>query len=140
MRSALVLLLSLLVTTSFTRSIGRKGKSGGKSPIILGMIENMIEKKNRFQPGFKNFSVPGDGGSQIFAKINKTWVPHYLCRKYSDVYYDLWLNIEELAPVVIDCFVENMRLIFHFTQQPPKLSNLQDASQVCFVNLTELKI
>lgn len=53
----------------------------------------------------KNNTVPGDGGSQIEAKINKSTVVHYICEKVSNDYFNLWLNMELLVPVVIDCFV-----------------------------------
>lgn len=53
--------------------------------------------------------VPGDGGSQIDARLNKTAVPHYLCTKKSD-WFNLWLNMELLAPFVIDCWIDNAKL------------------------------
>lgn len=53
----------------------------------------------------ENNAVPGDGGSQVEAKINKTSVVHYICQKLSNDYFSLWLNMELLVPVVIDCFV-----------------------------------
>lgn len=49
--------------------------------------------------------VPGDGGSQVEAKINKTTVVHYLCEKVSAEYFNIWLNLELLVPVIIDCWV-----------------------------------
>ncbi|KAL0132732.1 hypothetical protein PUN28_000460 [Cardiocondyla obscurior] len=54
--------------------------------------------------------VPGDGGSQVDAKINKSSVVHYICEKVSNDYFNLWLNIELLVPVVIDCFIDNLKL------------------------------
>ncbi|KAL6443139.1 hypothetical protein ACFW04_002827 [Cataglyphis niger] len=54
--------------------------------------------------------IPGDGGSQIEAKINKTSVVHYICEKISNDYFSLWLNMELLVPVVIDCFIDNLKL------------------------------
>lgn len=54
--------------------------------------------------------VPGDGGSQVNAKINKSSVVHYICAKISDDYFNLWLNMELLVPVVIDCFIDNLKL------------------------------
>ncbi|KAK0077115.1 hypothetical protein PV326_010270 [Microctonus aethiopoides] len=56
--------------------------------------------------------IPGDGGSQVEAKLNKTIVPHYLCEKTSD-YFNIWLNLELLVPIIIDCFIDNMKLIYH---------------------------
>ncbi|KAG5328630.1 PAG15 phospholipase, partial [Acromyrmex charruanus] len=54
--------------------------------------------------------VPGDGGSQVEARINKSSVVHYICAKISNDYFNLWLNMELLVPVVIDCFIDNLKL------------------------------
>ncbi|CAL8096777.1 unnamed protein product [Orchesella dallaii] len=59
--------------------------------------------------------VPGDGGSQVEAKLDKPATVHYVCTKKTDEYFSLWLNLELLVPVVIDCWVDNMRLIYNFT-------------------------
>ena len=58
-----------------------------------------------------DFKVPGDGGSQLDAKLDKPDVPHYFCEKKTD-YFSLWLNLELLVPFVIDCWVDNMKLIY----------------------------
>lgn len=55
--------------------------------------------------------IPGDGGNQLEAKLNKTKVPHYLCYKVSD-WFDLWLNIHLLAPGAIDCLFDNFKLVY----------------------------
>ncbi|XP_012540155.1 phospholipase A2 group XV isoform X1 [Monomorium pharaonis] len=54
--------------------------------------------------------VPGNGGSQVEAKIDKPSVVHYICEKKSNDYFSLWLNMELLVPVVIDCFIDNLKL------------------------------
>ncbi|XP_053985696.1 phospholipase A2 group XV-like [Hylaeus volcanicus] len=56
--------------------------------------------------------VPGDGGSQVEAKLNKTTAVHYLCEKISTGYFNIWLNLELLVPVIIDCWIDNMKLIY----------------------------
>lgn len=56
--------------------------------------------------------IPGDGGSQIEAKVNKTSVVHYICEKTSD-YFNIWLNMELLVPVVIDCWIDNIKLVYN---------------------------
>ena len=56
--------------------------------------------------------VPGDGGSQVEAKLNKTSVVHYLCEKLSTGYFNIWLNLELLVPMIIDCWIDNMKLIY----------------------------
>lgn len=59
--------------------------------------------------------VPGDGGSQMDAIINKVDTVHFFCQKSTDTYFNLWLNKELLVPFVIDCWIDNMRLIYNST-------------------------
>ncbi|KAK6982637.1 group XV phospholipase A2 [Biomphalaria glabrata] len=63
-------------------------------------------------PRYPVVLIPGDGGSQLVAKLNKTSAPHFICRKYTKDYESIWINLEELLPQVIDCFVDNMRLVY----------------------------
>lgn len=56
--------------------------------------------------------IPGDGGSQIEAKLDKPAVIHYICSKKTEGWFDLWLNMELLVPYVIDCWVDNMKLVY----------------------------
>lgn len=56
--------------------------------------------------------IPGDGGNQLYAKLNKKEAPHYFCEKKSSDYFLLWLNLEEITPLVIDCFVDNIKLAY----------------------------
>jgi len=49
--------------------------------------------------------VPGDGGSQVEAKLHKERVVHYLCEKTTQDFFNIWLNMELLVPLVIDCWV-----------------------------------
>uniref|UniRef100_A0A8C6UQU1 Phospholipase A2, group XV n=1 Tax=Neogobius melanostomus TaxID=47308 RepID=A0A8C6UQU1_9GOBI len=66
--------------------------------------------------------IPGDLGNQLEAKLNKTTVVHYVCYKKTD-FFTLWLNLEQLVPVIIDCWIDNMRLIYdrttHTSLSPP---------------------
>ncbi|XP_076325381.1 lysosomal phospholipase A and acyltransferase-like isoform X1 [Tachypleus tridentatus] len=57
--------------------------------------------------------VPGDGGSQIQAKLNKPETAHYYCEKKTTEYFTLWLNLELLIPYVLHCWVDNMRLVYN---------------------------
>jgi lysophospholipase-3 len=59
--------------------------------------------------------IPGDGGSQIWARLNRTLPPpHFFCARHSD-WFELWLDLRILVPEVIDCFVDNMRLTYNTT-------------------------
>ncbi|XP_060041268.1 phospholipase A2 group XV isoform X5 [Erinaceus europaeus] len=61
--------------------------------------------------------VPGDLGNQLEAKLDKPSVVHYLCFKRTDSYFTLWLNLELLLPVIIDCWIDNIRLIYNRTSR-----------------------
>ncbi|XP_029008489.1 group XV phospholipase A2 [Betta splendens] len=67
--------------------------------------------------------IPGDLGNQLEAKLDKPSVVHYICYKKTDSYFTLWLNLELLVPVAIDCWVDNIRLVYnsttHTTSFPP---------------------
>lgn len=54
--------------------------------------------------------IPGDGGNQLEAKLNKTDVVHYICEKSSNDYFNIWLNMELLVPLVVDCWIDNIKL------------------------------
>ena len=53
--------------------------------------------------------VPGDGGSQIEARLNKSSTKHWWCSKSSD-WYDLWLNINQMITFEVQCWSENVAL------------------------------
>ncbi|CAL1538478.1 unnamed protein product [Lymnaea stagnalis] len=63
-------------------------------------------------PRYPVILVPGDGGSQLVARLNKTDTRSFLCRKSTSDYESIWINLEELIPGVLSCFVDNMRLIY----------------------------
>lgn len=71
----------------------------------------MPEQIKRF---YTLFPVPGDGGSQVDAKLNKPSVVHYICEKQSSDYFNIWLNLELLVPIVIDCWVSFFLITFIF--------------------------
>ncbi|CAH1388677.1 unnamed protein product [Nezara viridula] len=56
--------------------------------------------------------VPGDGGSQLEAKLNKTTTVHYVCDKTTKDFFTLWLDVNHLIPIAIDCWVDNIKLNF----------------------------
>lgn len=69
-------------------------------------VNKLIKIKKKCIIGL--FLVPGDGGSRIDAKLNKSTVVHYLCDKKTNDYSNIWLNLELLVPYVIDCLVSKV--------------------------------
>ncbi|CAH1953902.1 unnamed protein product [Acanthoscelides obtectus] len=67
--------------------------------------------------------IPGDGGCQVEAKLNKSSVVHYICEKITKDYFTIWLNLELLVPLVIDCWIDNIKLYYdnntRTTHNPP---------------------
>ncbi|XP_792979.4 group XV phospholipase A2 [Strongylocentrotus purpuratus] len=56
--------------------------------------------------------IPGDGGCQLQATLNRTATLHpYICQKTSGL-FTLWLNLDEFVPYYFDCFIDNMKLVY----------------------------
>ncbi|XP_007558685.1 lysosomal phospholipase A and acyltransferase, partial [Poecilia formosa] len=68
-------------------------------------------------------AVPGDLGNQLEAKLNKSGGVHYICYQKTKNFFTLWLDVEQLVPIIIDCWIDNMRLIYnnitHTSDSPP---------------------
>ncbi|RCN34756.1 Lecithin:cholesterol acyltransferase [Ancylostoma caninum] len=95
LRWAVLLAFSTIVVESMSPFVRRRFKEKPKHPVIL---------------------IPGDGGSQLEANLTgKPSVVHYICSKQTADYFDLWLNLELFTPLVIDCWVDNMMLVFNAT-------------------------
>ena len=58
--------------------------------------------------------VPGTGGSRIEAKLDKPSTKHFYCSKKSD-WYTLWLSVTQLLPPAINCWVDNIKLLWDST-------------------------
>lgn len=43
--------------------------------------------------------------------MDKPSVVHYICYKKTDAFFTLWLNLELLVPVAIDCWIDNIRYV-----------------------------
>ena len=62
--------------------------------------------------GFKPVIIaPGTGGSRLEAKLNKPSVNHWYCSATSD-WYTLWLSVASLLPPAINCWVDNIMLLW----------------------------
>lgn len=109
----------------------------GKKPTLRSELNtnslNNINLGDRFYNPV--IFVPGDGGSQLEARLNKTYKIHYICDKFSD-WYDLWLNIHLLIPgQPFDCFSDNMKLHYNKTTRTTSNSDGVDIRPTKFGSL-----
>lgn len=63
------------------------------------------------RPSSPVMMVPGYGGSQLEARLDKPSVVRYFCDHKSD-WSDVWINVKLLLPYMIDCLIDNLRLEF----------------------------
>ncbi|CEF64761.1 Lecithin:cholesterol/phospholipid:diacylglycerol acyltransferase family-containing protein [Strongyloides ratti] len=90
---------------------------------ILEKINNTIYNRDipKYQrkyddpikPGYPVILVPGFGGTRLEAKLNKPSTVHYICSKTTSDYFDIWLNLQQFTALAIDCFIDNMRMVFN---------------------------
>uniref|UniRef100_A0A2M4AB17 Putative phosphatidylcholine-sterol acyltransferase n=1 Tax=Anopheles triannulatus TaxID=58253 RepID=A0A2M4AB17_9DIPT len=112
---SLVIIVSLLVASRCPESAGVFFNQGGK---YLRELKRIFEKyENLLRPqGDHKLSpvifVPGDGGSQMDALLDKPSKVSFLCQKQTSTFFNLWLNKELLMPLVIDCWIDNIRLVY----------------------------
>ena len=64
--------------------------------------------------------IPGTGGNQLEARLDKPSVEHFYCAKRAD-WYRIWISVTELLPGSINCWSENMKL--HYNETTDSLSN-----------------
>lgn len=59
--------------------------------------------------------LPGDGGSRLQAKLNRRDVLHHYCERRSNDWFDLYLSLSNLVPFALDCWLDNMKLVYNST-------------------------
>ena len=84
-------------------------------------------------------TVPGTGGTQLFAKLDKPDVVHYYCEKKTDDYFNLWLNLELIVPFALSCFLDNIRLVYNPNNRTTTNSPGVDIAVNDFGNTTSIE-
>ncbi|XP_036329433.1 phospholipase A2 group XV-like [Rhagoletis pomonella] len=85
-------------------------------PFLLRVYQHLPTKVchvvsfNQKKPLSPVIFIPGDGGSQLEAKLNKSDAPLYCSKKAN--WYSLWLNLELLVVPPVYCWVENIKLYY----------------------------
>ncbi|XP_068168204.1 lysosomal phospholipase A and acyltransferase [Antennarius striatus] len=95
--------------------------------LLIGTSGKPLEKcfgdKSCLSPKPPVVIIPGDLGNQLEAKLDKPSVVHYICYKKTETFFTLWLNLELLVPLAIDCWIDNIRLVYnkttHLSSPPP---------------------
>lgn len=118
MRNICYLIILFCYLANF--SLARSFKSKSSETVSIFYEEYIsIQSKLKYRDGnwtkYPIVLIPGDGGNQLHAKLNKTSAPHYFCQLKTSDYFELWLNLQEITPYVIDCFIDNIRLEFDNT-------------------------
>lgn len=91
--------------------------------------------------------VPGDGGTQMEAKLDKPAVVHFFCSQKTD-WFPIWLNLELITPLTIDCLVDNLRLVYdnktHTTSNAPgvkmRIVNFGNTTSVEYLDSSQLSV
>lgn len=66
--------------------------------------QNSFQSNRKFNPVVL---FPGLGGSQLEAKLLKD----ICCRKAGPDFFTIWLNLQYLTPLTIDCLIEVLKLV-----------------------------
>ncbi|KAM4552914.1 phosphatidylcholine-sterol acyltransferase [Fundulus diaphanus] len=59
--------------------------------------------------------VPGNLGNRLEAKIDKPTLVHWLCYKKSEHWFPLWIDLNMFMPIGVDCWIDNIRLVYNRT-------------------------
>eukprot|EP00948_MAST-09A_sp_MAST-9A-sp1_P003622 g3622.t1 len=95
-------ILSLFVLVSFTSVVHgiRLGEErSGEDPTTTKKLGPVV-------------IIPGTGGSRLLATLNKPSTKHWYCQKKVSKEYTLWLSVTSLLPPAINCWVDNIKLLW----------------------------
>lgn len=59
--------------------------------------------------------VPGNLGNRLEAKIDKPTLVHWLCYKKTSHWFPLWIDLNMFMPIGVDCWIDNIRLVYNKT-------------------------
>ncbi|XP_061078419.1 phosphatidylcholine-sterol acyltransferase [Conger conger] len=59
--------------------------------------------------------VPGNLGNRLEAKIDKPTLVHWLCYKKTEDYFPLWIDLNMFMPIGLDCWIDNIRIVYNRT-------------------------
>ncbi|XP_030059503.1 phosphatidylcholine-sterol acyltransferase [Microcaecilia unicolor] len=65
--------------------------------------------------------VPGCLGNQLEAKLDKEEVVNWMCYRKTEDYFTIWLDLNLFLPLGVDCWIDNIRLVYNRTTR--RISN-----------------
>ncbi|KAF7660133.1 hypothetical protein LDENG_00287380 [Lucifuga dentata] len=65
--------------------------------------------------------VPGNLGNRLEAKIDKPTLVHWMCYKKTEHWFPLWIDLNMFMPIGIDCWIDNIRIVYNRTTR--RISN-----------------
>ncbi|CAJ1057536.1 phosphatidylcholine-sterol acyltransferase [Xyrichtys novacula] len=60
-------------------------------------------------------NVPGNLGNRLEAIIDKPTLVHWMCYRKTDDWFPLWFDLNLFMPIGVDCWIDNMRLVYDRT-------------------------
>ncbi|KAJ3596721.1 hypothetical protein NHX12_003125 [Muraenolepis orangiensis] len=82
---------------------------------------NVIFPPNATRPGVQSndtppiIIVPGNLGNRLEAKIDKPTLVHWMCYKKTEDWFSLWIDLNMFMPIGIDCWIDNIKLVYNKT-------------------------
>lgn len=61
--------------------------------------------------------VPGNLGNRLEAKIDKPTLVNWLCYKKTEHWFPLWIDLNMFMPIGVDCWIDNIRLVYNRTSR-----------------------
>jgi len=81
----------------------------GSALLLSGVKVHQTWNKQKLHPVI---IIPGTGGSQMDVRLNKNYAVSAFCKKQTQDWENLWINIPMLLPFLIKCLADNMRLVY----------------------------
>lgn len=84
------------------------------------IIKVVFPPKAKTKPPASNHTppliiVPGNLGNQLEATIDKPTVVNWLCFRKTESWFTLWIDLNMLLPLGVDCWIDNIRLVYNRT-------------------------
>ncbi|XP_061577139.1 phosphatidylcholine-sterol acyltransferase [Cololabis saira] len=61
--------------------------------------------------------VPGNLGNRLEAKLDKPTLVHWMCYKKTEHWFPLWIDLNMFMPIGVDCWIDNIRLVYNRTNR-----------------------